>query len=178
MHYSVLCIIDKPEEGDTIDDAVKEAMEAHGDGKEWDWFQIGGRWTGHFDGYKPEDDPANIQTCDICNGTGTRPGGLEQFGEAWVKGCNGCNGCQGKKTRTKWPTDWARHPGDVIPVASLTDEHVKVHAICDGSWQSCEAYRPFGKTINDKFVKLPMPSAADLREQFPDSLAVIVDIHN
>jgi hypothetical protein len=36
--------------------------------------------------------------CDICNGTGIRPGGKEQFGAEWFAGCNGCNGCNGKGT--------------------------------------------------------------------------------
>jgi hypothetical protein len=36
--------------------------------------------------------------CRICNGTGVRPGGKEQFGAVWFENCNGCNGCHGKGT--------------------------------------------------------------------------------
>ncbi len=27
---------------------------------QWDWYQIGGRWTGLLNGYQPENDPANL----------------------------------------------------------------------------------------------------------------------
>lgn len=39
----------------------------------WDWWVVGGRWTGIFKpNYDPYDDPKNQQTCDICNGSGRR----------------------------------------------------------------------------------------------------------
>jgi hypothetical protein len=39
----------------------------------WDWWQIGGRWTGTFaDGYNPSEDPNNIEVCSLCEGTGQR----------------------------------------------------------------------------------------------------------
>jgi hypothetical protein len=34
-------------------------------------------------------------TCELCNGTGTRPDGLSRFGAEWVKNTKGCNGCRG-----------------------------------------------------------------------------------
>jgi hypothetical protein len=41
----------------------------------WDWWQIGGRWKGaHAEGYDPYSDPEQVETCDICGGTGDRPG--------------------------------------------------------------------------------------------------------
>lgn len=43
----------------SLEDAVQEAMgpsEESGGGF-WDWYQIGGRWTGTFDGYDPDTDP-------------------------------------------------------------------------------------------------------------------------
>lgn len=46
------------------------------------------------------------QTCEQCNGTGTRPGGLEQFGAEWVKSCNGCNGCKGTGTKEHWDSHY------------------------------------------------------------------------
>ena len=47
----------------------------------WDWFQIGGRWSGFFEPeYDPNDDPANTITCSLCSGTGDRPGWVSYEG--------------------------------------------------------------------------------------------------
>lgn len=87
----------------------------------WDWYQIGGRWTGHLSDYNPEEDPANRETCNTCDGTGTRPGGIEEFGLKWFNEMNGCNGCQGKGWRTTWPTEWANHHGDIARLGDVRE---------------------------------------------------------
>lgn len=94
-----------------------ENGECFRDGSRWDWYQIGGRFTGNLDGYNPYEDPRNQETCDLCAGTGVRPDGLERFGPDWVKGCNGCNGCQGKGTRVAFQLK--QHSGDVLTVAKV-----------------------------------------------------------
>lgn len=96
-----------------------ENEECFRDGSRWDWYQIGGRWTGNFDGYDPYTDPANRERCDLCAGTGVRPGGAEQFGADWFKQCNGCNGCLGKGTRVAWQLK--QHSGDILPVARVLE---------------------------------------------------------
>lgn len=171
MHYGILVIVNPM---DDIDAAVADAMEPYGDGKEWDWFQIGGRWTGHFDGYDPERDPANIQTCDLCGGTGDR---ADLTPPEWKAKCGGCNGCHGKGQKSKWPTQWKRHSGDVKPVEALTAKDVDLYAICvEGyGWQAKEVYRPFSA---EPFVPLPMPSVEEIKAKFPHHLAVVVDCHN
>jgi hypothetical protein len=95
----------------------------------WDWFTIGGRWTGHLaqlvtgQPYDPSIDPANVERCDLCQGTGVRRDGLGPAGS--------CNGCldpnagpdawskPGRGFDTKWPTQWAPRPDlDVVPAAA------------------------------------------------------------
>jgi len=67
----------------------------------WDWWQVGGRYSGKFSpGYDPETDPNHQETCWLCRGTGKR---IDMVVE------NGCNGCQGKGISTKWPTQWIAH---------------------------------------------------------------------
>jgi hypothetical protein len=64
MHYLALVLI--PNEGDHIDH-VSRIMAPHQEGEDseghltgfWDWWSIGGRWTGFLDGYDPEADPRN-----------------------------------------------------------------------------------------------------------------------
>jgi hypothetical protein len=77
----------------------------------WDWWVIGGRFTGLLSGYDPKQDPVNQEICTTCNGTGTRPGGLEEFGAKWLAWVKGCNGCLGTGHTTKWRL--APHDGDI-----------------------------------------------------------------
>jgi hypothetical protein len=83
--------------------------------KKWDWYQIGGRWTGalvpHYD---PAEDPDNREKCWLCDGVGKRPDVRERVP---------CNGCGGSGVRTKWPTKW-KSVGDQaalvdVPVIAL-----------------------------------------------------------
>lgn len=93
------------------------------DGSRWDWYQVGGRFTGLLTGYDPYTDPANQETCEICAGSGIRPGGKEQFGEEWFKGCNGCNGCHGTGKRVAYRLQ--KHCGDILQVKRLDLEQLK-----------------------------------------------------
>lgn len=141
-----------------IEDAVDFQMAPYGenewfaDGSRWDWWVIGGRWTGCLDGYDPRDDPRNIETCDLCNGTGTRrdavvlasPGGVREGH------CNGCSSSRGGLgQRLKWPTCWAPHDDwcarDAVPAdrgcaAFLHDRH----------WHEAGRMGWFGSTIQDE----------------------------
>jgi hypothetical protein len=46
-------------------------INSHG---KWDWWQIGGRWTGALtQDYDPTKDIENQEWCDLCGGTGNRP---------------------------------------------------------------------------------------------------------
>lgn len=64
MHKGVLVIIDKPDDTrrETIEEIITMALKPFEEGSgggEWDWWQIGGRWTGCLTGYDPEADPDN-----------------------------------------------------------------------------------------------------------------------
>jgi hypothetical protein len=174
MHFSNLVIIEKPEDGD-IDGAVESMMGEPGEW--WDWFSIGGRFTGWFDGYNPNTAPANIITCNVCGGTGIRPGGLGQFGAEWFDGCHGCNGCNGKGTHVTWPTEWGRHDGDVVPLTSVTQEQYEhfYRVVCSSGRFDSEEYLPW---TEEKFSKKPLPPLSWLKANYLECLAVVVDNHN
>lgn len=87
-----------------------------------DWFQIGGRWMGTLDGYKPESDIANYQKCVYCKGTGKSKG----------TACNHCTeydpqtqthkpGKFGVGMRFEWPTHWKEHEGDALALSKCLD---------------------------------------------------------
>jgi len=58
----------------------------------WDWYVIGGRWTGSHDGYDPTEDRQNYKTCFLCGGTGFRNDALGRKAreEDPSYTCNGC----------------------------------------------------------------------------------------
>lgn len=101
------------------------------EGSRWDWWVVGGRFTGSLDGYDPASDPANVETCNICAGTGDRPGwvfyedGERKFADDWARECNGCNACQGEGKKTSWPTQWAAHEGDTAPVSFVLERYAE-----------------------------------------------------
>src|SRR5687767_12621685 len=112
-HYSCFVLI--PEKGD-VETEVNRLMEPYHEetnerGGFWDWFQIGGRWSGALDGYNPDEDPRNIKTCDLCEGTGTRLDWPANTTADWITQCNGCNGCKGTGKQVVWPTSFATHDG-------------------------------------------------------------------
>lgn len=170
MHYANLVIISNDHDV-PLEERVSAVMgpdEEHGGF--WDWYQIGGRWTGLFDNYDPNTDPANLEVCSLCKGTGKRTD---------MEVTDGCNGCHGKGNRIKWPTTWGLRKEDVLPVSLLTPEHYeKFYRVVlpdgYGSYPT-ERYTPWREK---KFEKQEMPSLEWLKEKFPDCLAVIVDNHN
>ncbi len=100
----------------------------------WDWFQIGGRYTeSHTPDYDPSTDPRNIEKCTTCNGTGFRNDNLGRTTRLDEPSytCNGCgttkngmwiHGPSGPGYTVKWPTQWAHHHGDIIPVSEVDDK--------------------------------------------------------
>lgn len=85
------------------------------DGSRWDWYRIGGRYTGLISGYDPRRDPANYETCDMCGGTGDRAAFRGESKENQHP--SGCNGCLGKKISLKFAFN--AHSGDHIQVKGL-----------------------------------------------------------
>lgn len=156
MHYRVLVILEE-----LSIDGLAKLLEPYGDGREWDWYQVGGRYTGLFDGYDPEKDAANMEAC--------------QYHRAGPD----CPHCKGTGTSVKWPTEWVKHDGDQMPVSQLTEAHVKaVYAVvCDTGWFSRQRYIPWARNL-PSFVDQAMPPLGWIQEAYPNGLAVVVDCHN
>lgn len=69
----------------------------------WDWWQLGGRWTGYLSDYDPHTDPANMEPCD-------------HYGHGLP-----CNQCESTGLRLKWPTEWVAVDKDLIPAKVVAD---------------------------------------------------------
>ena len=142
-HANILVAVEAMSREDAIETVnvqmapFQEGGEWLGEGTRWDWFQVGGRWTGKlFPDYKPEEDPRNIETCDLCNGTGKRT-------DMEVK--DGCNGCQGTGTSVVWPTSCAKFDGDVIHKKDLPNTDISAYAFLHNKeWHESQRMGFFG----------------------------------
>lgn len=158
MHYRLLAILEEP----SIDGLAK-LLEPYGNGREWDFYQVGGRFTGTFDGYDPEKDAANMEPCQWRH---------HQAGPD-------CPNCKGTGTTAKWPTRWVGHDGDQMPVSQLTEAHVEAMyaVVCDAGWFVRQRYVPWG-IDGQYFIEQAMPPLGWIQETYHKGLAVVVDYHN
>lgn len=141
MHYLIGVILPFKYEGEKLNDAISEILKPwdenldvvqvtdddgdtywkNPDGK-WDWWQLGGRWTGVWSDYDPAKDPANHKTCRLCGGTGLRNDASAQRyrAEHPEYTCNGCADGPRPGVSVEWPTHWVKRPDlDVISVPAL-----------------------------------------------------------
>jgi hypothetical protein len=145
----------------------------------WDWFQVGGRWTGVWSSYDPSTDPANIETCSLCAGSGLRNDSLGMAHRRRDPEYT-CNGCGGKGTRVKWPTQWEPTSGDVVPVAAVLDNPDArtpfAVVIPEGGWHERETWNgeSFDVIPEDVWGK----RVRELLEPYRNAKLVVVDFHN
>jgi hypothetical protein len=129
----------------------------------WDWYVIGGRFTGVLDGYDPEQDPENWETCPLCHGTGQRT-------DMVVEG--GCNGCRGRGRALK--ERWKPHPGDTRPASLLPPDYTPYAVVTPlGEWYEI-AQPGYHGTVWEEYW---MAQVRELLQRHSDCLATIVDIH-
>lgn len=160
-----------------------DCTECKGTGKEpstynpksqWDWFVIGGRWTGELSGYEPTQDPKNKRTCTFCGGTGKRTD---------MEVANGCNCCGGTGIETLWPTEWGSHDGDIMPLSAfdlrkMADEHAPYALVTpDGEWHQRGKMGWWGMSHNEIDKGEWKDQVFALLSQHPTAVAVVVDCH-
>jgi len=100
--------------------------------KKWDWWTIGGRWTGKLlIGYDPSEDKDNYEKCWLCHNTGTRPDAnyapdndLRKPSRAGhpVIG-KGCNGCMGTGWQLKHAPDF-KPAGNFLRISQLNWDEI------------------------------------------------------
>lgn len=206
MHYLAFVEIHPDTEltAPGIEEAVATAMEPYietwdeetGESSGfWDWYQIGGRWTGHFDGYDPMADPKNQEICWLCHGTGVRadPVGVKLGYDARVIEVGGfydieadhprlgqigwCNGCNGKGISVKFAGDSTPRLGDVatrLQVAEIEAPYTLVRL--NGSVTHREVYVSDDSEYGGHFEAVAEHEEAWMTMR-PEALIVAVDYH-
>lgn len=145
-----------------------ECPECHGTGfyrsqynpkSKWDWWTIGGRWTGSLGTYRPEMDKANYVKCYMCNGTGSRPDGDYSKSNTWARKGNdlypvkpnarGCNVCYGSGMNLKWSSEFKNV--DNVMVVSQINPHFTPYSLItpDGEWHEKGHMGWFGISSNE-----------------------------
>ncbi len=156
----------------------------------WDWYVIGGRWTGALTGYDPHDDPRNMEPCDLCHGTGTRswspedearkvavlPGEVADPPITETKLIQ-CNGCEGKGSRLKWPSEWP-DVGNVCPTSQVPPTFTPFAVLTpDGQWHEKGRMHMFATVEGGKPHVVWADEVKSLLAAHQDTTAVIVDLH-
>lgn len=203
MHYLVAVVVPSDTTIDNAQAIITPLLDPYDENKEveqytedgetywrnpqgrWDWWQVGGRWTGVWSDYDPETDPANIETCFLCQGTGMRNDHAGTQQRQLDPGYT-CNGCQGKGRSVKWPTDWKPGNGDIIPVSALLDnpELRRPFAVVipDGGWHEKETYTWDAERRDVRVEKIPEAEwpgvVAKLLAPCRDAKLVVVDYHS
>lgn len=219
MHFSVMVVIPPGYKGD-VGEYVDKAMAPYDENAEsgltwvvdtddeeggywtneqsfWDWYQIGGRWSGHFarDDYDPEKDRRNWETCDICGGTGQRgaPGTmLEAEGPCVKDGKPYCNGCSQHfqytgevGVRVKWRTQWVSDTGNVARLGDVR-EYVEgdgrpYYLVHEGLSRSETRNPDWDRTSND-YSNYMLDTSEEvvnvLKKLSDDCTLVVVDCHS
>ena len=140
----------------------------------WDWWTVGGRWTGGFDpGYDPDEDPRNLEECNLCKGTGTRT--MPVPGEPdWKPKKGECNGCGGKGISTKFQL--APFTRDVMPANKIPKDYVPFAIVTpDGKWHEKGEMGWWAMVSNED--KSWEKKGKELLWKHELCLAVLVDAH-
>lgn len=151
----------------------------------WDWFSIGGRYTGRMGGYDPQKDSKNYETCFICNGTGTRPGTNYDAEAAWARKGNelfpcigeGCNACYGAGVSLKFPSHF-RDVGNVAPVSELPDNFSCFAMLTpEGEWIERGTMGWWGIVTDEKDETAWKRTIRTVLDRYRSCIAVGVDCH-
>lgn len=185
-HFAVLVITDGTE--DSIEGAVERLLAPYDENgvwfrenSKWDWWVIGGRWTGVLDGYDPDQDPRNLEPCEYCEATGTTTQAVaDRYPAYQIHVGKTCIQCQGKGEHVKWV--YEPHDGDIQPTRAVdrakAAQTFAAMVTPDGEWHGGE-FGWWGIQTKDSAETEDAWAAevAAALDATPDGKAVVVDCH-
>jgi len=193
-HFAVLVITepdkDVEEEVTRLLAPYDENDEWFREGSHWDWWVIGGRWTGHLDpSYDPYKDPLNYSPCEYCEGTGTTTAAVAKQYPAYEKNigkpCIQCAvdfdgapkpfpGMQLNFMLRRQDSDRAQ------PVREILERGIEPTLAVvtpDGAWTQGAQMGWWGMTSDEKEADAWKQEWHDLLVMHQDHVATIVDCH-
>lgn len=186
MHYHVEIHIPNNTEIEKQIAEILQPYEDHYDDESnprpnlWDWYVIGGRWTGAHDGHDPRTDPRNYERCWLCNGTGFRCDalGMKARQDDPTYTCNGCG--HFNEAANKWEHGPAGpgmklkgnlvpHYEDVMELGNVSDKLTAAYLIAGGVLrESTHKFGEDGLNVKQELTQLGITSG----------YLVTVDIHD
>ena len=134
--------------GDASGQGVSKVIRRTNPNAKWDWWVVGGRWTGRWkEGFNPDLDPNNYESCMYCSCTGSRKGseGLLLTDEKYVRntpykvkeGATGCNVCLGTGYARKFSAHHEAVSEDTLPCPMVPrDKGTFAILTPDGEWHA------------------------------------------
>lgn len=152
----------------------------------WDYWTIGGRWTGALGKYDPTKDEDNYKDCGYCNSTGTRPDANYEGekGEWSRKGDgvhpvigNGCNVCLGTGKELKFPSDFKNADNVALAKDLPNDFSCFAFVTPEGEWIQRGSMGWWGMVSNEVDDKTWRKQILTILAKYNDCLAVAIDCH-
>lgn len=152
----------------------------------WDWWVVGGRYTGIMGGYDPCKDPRNYERCIHCGGSGSRKD-FDYSGEQgnWARAgqpifpCvgTGCNACLGAGKLLKSPSHLLQI-GNIDRVSNLPkDFGCFAFLTPKGVWIERGEMLMFGYVKEEKEEDVWKARIKEVLADHQDCLAIAVDCH-
>lgn len=150
----------------------------------WDWYTIGGRWTGYLDftGYNPDEDPVNFETCNLCGGSGKRNDALGKEARANNPNysCNGCNGTGKSMKFTLRQVGYAAPVSEILAHIDGKDEEknlIPFAIATQEGWAERGEMGWWACVSNEKDEGKWEKEAVSILKANKDKIAVVVDCH-
>lgn len=150
----------------------------------WDWYVVGGRWSGSITDTDPIKNPRNYQPCWLCAGTGKRDDGVGKAMRAQDPNytCNGCSG-SGRQLR---PNDQWTIPARANQILAKdlaeriragTNKPMFAALTPDGEWVESGKMGWWGIVSDEKAAEEWKQLFLATLDRYPEALGVIVDVH-
>lgn len=181
--------------GDASGQGVAKVIDRTNPNAQWDWWVVGGRWTGLWkEGFNPDLDPNNYEPCTYCRCTGSRGGseGMLLTEEKFKRECpyvvkegaTGCNVCLGTGYARKFSAHYNPVDEDTLPCPMVPrDKGTFAILTPDGEWHARGKMGWWGvvfpnETETEEITQEKWDAYfAAILDKHPECYATLVDCH-